>query len=105
RWRSPLVGNRTRACEAKNDGRTSPKRECRTPIFYPTAPTGGPFSIILFPPRRRKPDLFFDWAERLGPKIECVCVQYPGRGSRLREKPLFSVHDLVEEIGKGFPAI
>lgn len=61
--------------------------------------------LFCFPHAGGSPIFFFDWAERLGPEIECVCVQYPGRGSRLREKPLFSVHDLVEEIGKGFPAI
>lgn len=38
-------------------------------------------------------------------EVECVCLQYPGRGTRLRETPVTSVGKLVEEIGKDIPKI
>lgn len=34
--------------------------------------------------------------------MECVCLQYPGRGPRLREKSHIRIEDLVEEIESDF---
>ncbi len=58
--------------------------------------------LFCFPHAGAGPVVFFDWAERLGPKIECVCVQYPGRGQRLREEPYIRVEDSVREISEHF---
>lgn len=48
---------------------------------------------------------FFDWSERLGTGIECVCLQYAGRGQRLREEPRTSVEELVGEIQQDFAGL
>lgn len=66
---------------------------------------GATSRLFCFPHAGGGPIVFFDWAELLGPEIECVCLQYAGRGSRLREKPLNSVAELVEEIRKEIPKI
>lgn len=47
------------------------------------------------------PVAFFEWAQRFGQEIECVCIQYPGRGQRFREEPLTTIQDLVGEISHG----
>lgn len=41
---------------------------------------------------------FFPWNVLLGPEIECVGVQYPGRGQRWSEPACLSLAELVEEI-------
>ncbi len=44
------------------------------------------------------PAAFFGWLRYVAEDIECVCIQYPGRGQRLREQLLVSVDELVAEI-------
>ncbi|MEO6828780.1 MAG: alpha/beta fold hydrolase [Acidobacteriaceae bacterium] len=58
--------------------------------------------LFCFPHAGGGPMAFFDWPERLGKQVECVCLQYAGRGQRLREQPLVSVGALVREIIAGF---
>ncbi len=58
--------------------------------------------LFCFPHAGGGPVAFYDWSERLGAEIEVVCLQYAGRGARLREKPCTSVEGLVEEIAGGF---
>lgn len=48
---------------------------------------------------------FHDWASHLNESIECVAVQYPGRGNRLGEAARTSVDELVEEIGMGISQV
>ncbi len=45
---------------------------------------------------------FFPWNGLLGPEIECVGVQYPGRGQRWRDPAHLSMAELVEEIFNGW---
>jgi medium-chain acyl-[acyl-carrier-protein] hydrolase len=64
-----------------------------------------PFRLFCFPHAGGGPVAFFDWAERLGPEMECVCVQYPARGHRLREQPLTRIEDLAREAEEGLSAV
>jgi medium-chain acyl-[acyl-carrier-protein] hydrolase len=54
--------------------------------------------LLCFPHAGGGPAAFFPWIALLQPEIECVSLQYPGRGQRFREKPLTSISDLVGEI-------
>jgi len=54
--------------------------------------------LLCFPHAGGAPAAFFPWIALLAPEIECVCVQYPGRGQRFREEPLSSIPDLVRGI-------
>lgn len=54
--------------------------------------------LLCLPHAGGGPTAFFPWIARLQPEIECVSVQYPGRGQRFREEPLTSISDLVGGI-------
>jgi medium-chain acyl-[acyl-carrier-protein] hydrolase len=54
--------------------------------------------LICFPHAGGAPSSFFAWNALLGPRIECVSVQYPGRAQRWREPARSDVTALVEEI-------
>lgn len=58
--------------------------------------------LFCFPHAGGGPAAFFKWTQHLEEGIECVCLQYPGRGQRLREEPLTSVREIVDEIHEGF---
>jgi surfactin synthase thioesterase subunit len=74
-----------------------------TPQFVIAKPKPSAASrLFCFPHAGGGPIAFFDWPRRLGAEIECVCLQYSGRGSRLREKPCTSVDELVGQIAGGF---
>jgi len=55
--------------------------------------------LFCFPHAGGGPNFFFQWTQPLGPQIECVRVQYPGRAQRHKEKPCATVVSLAEEIG------
>ncbi len=59
---------------------------------------GAALRLLCFPHAGGGPTAFFPWIALLAPEIECVSVQYPGRGQRFRDKPLTSISDLVSEI-------
>jgi medium-chain acyl-[acyl-carrier-protein] hydrolase len=59
---------------------------------------GAAVRLLCFPHAGGAPTAFFPWNALLGPEIECVCVQYPGRGQRFREEPLTSISGLVDGI-------
>jgi len=61
--------------------------------------------LFCFPHAGGGPASFFSWNELLGPQIECVCVQYPGRSQRWREPARACMADLVEEIFSGWGEI
>jgi medium-chain acyl-[acyl-carrier-protein] hydrolase len=54
--------------------------------------------LLCFPHAGGGPTSFFPWIALLAPEIECVSVQYPGRGQRFRDEPLTRISDLVDEI-------
>jgi medium-chain acyl-[acyl-carrier-protein] hydrolase len=54
--------------------------------------------LFCFPHAGGGPVVFHDWGQRFDSEIECVALQYAGRGQRLREQPATSVEDLVGEI-------
>ena len=54
--------------------------------------------LFCFPHAGGGPASFFAWNALLGPRIECVSVQYPGRAQRWREPGLTSMSELVHEI-------
>jgi medium-chain acyl-[acyl-carrier-protein] hydrolase len=68
------------------------------PVFTIATPRPkAPYRLFCFPHAGGSPAMFFEWAKHLGPEIECVSVQHPGRGQRLRERPLANVQDMVSE--------
>jgi surfactin synthase thioesterase subunit len=56
--------------------------------------------LFCFPHAGGGPASFFSWNALLGPRIECVSLQYPGRAQRWREAGLTSMGDLVREIAE-----
>jgi medium-chain acyl-[acyl-carrier-protein] hydrolase len=54
--------------------------------------------IFLFPYAGGGPQVFRDWAALLGPAVEVVAVQLPGRGRRLAQAPMTNVRKAVELI-------
>ena len=68
-------------------------------VFYVAQPKPeAVLRLLCFPHAGGGPTAFFPWIALLAPEIECVSVQYPGRGQRFREEPLASISDLVSEI-------
>src|SRR5580692_6802109 len=67
-------------------------------FFVPQPRPGAALRLLCFPHAGGAPTAFFPWNAPLGPEIECVSVQYPGRGQRFREEPLNSISDLADEI-------
>jgi medium-chain acyl-[acyl-carrier-protein] hydrolase len=70
-------------------------------FFLPEPKPAASMRLFCFPHAGGGPLAFFDWQARLGPEIECVTVQYPGRGQRMREAPKADVASLVEEVADG----
>jgi medium-chain acyl-[acyl-carrier-protein] hydrolase len=58
--------------------------------------------LLFFPHAGGAPTFFSPWMALLGPDIEGVCVQYPGRGQRFREKSLTSIPEIVDGIVRRF---
>lgn len=56
------------------------------------------FRLFCFPHAGGAPTTFFPWVAYFSEEIECICLQYPGRAQRLREKPSTSVRQLVDGI-------
>jgi surfactin synthase thioesterase subunit len=54
--------------------------------------------LFCFPHAGGAPITFFPWSNWFRKDIECICVQYRGRAQRLREAPLTSVQEIVDEI-------
>ncbi|MGA9717193.1 MAG: alpha/beta fold hydrolase [Acidobacteriaceae bacterium] len=54
--------------------------------------------LLCFPHAGGGPTAFFPWIALLAPEIECVSIQYPGRGQRFREGSLTGISYLVGEI-------
>jgi medium-chain acyl-[acyl-carrier-protein] hydrolase len=59
---------------------------------------GAALRLLCFPHAGGAPTAFFPWNALLGQEIECLGVQYPGRGQRFREEPLTSISDLAHGI-------
>jgi medium-chain acyl-[acyl-carrier-protein] hydrolase len=58
--------------------------------------------LVCFPHAGGAPTVFSRWTGLLGLDIEGVCVQYPGRGQRFREKSLTSIPEIVDGIVRRF---
>ena len=67
-------------------------------FFVPQPRPGASVRLLCFPHAGGAPTAFFPWITLLGPDIECVCVQFPGRGQRFREEPLTSIPEIVDGI-------
>jgi medium-chain acyl-[acyl-carrier-protein] hydrolase len=60
--------------------------------------------LFCFPYAGGAPAAFFGWAEILGPEIEVVCVQPPGRGARFLEKAYSRLDLTIEEATQALSA-
>ncbi len=73
-------------------------------FFLPEPKPAASIRLFCFPHAGGGPLAFFDWQARLGPEIECVTIQYPGRGQRIRETPKTDILALAEEVAGGLQA-
>jgi medium-chain acyl-[acyl-carrier-protein] hydrolase len=79
------------------------KQRSQFVIFKPRP--AATFRLFCFPHAGGAPIAFFPWADLCGEDIECVGVQYRGRGQRLKEAPFTSVEEFVDEIGLDLSAL
>ncbi|UNS99806.1 alpha/beta fold hydrolase [Streptomyces tubbatahanensis] len=73
----------------------------RTAAWFPgPAPHDGPAParLVCIPYAGGTASLFREWQRRLGPEVEVVSVQLPGRGLRLREQPYTASAALVSDL-------
>ena len=72
------------------------------PVFrrwFPTArPTGAETRLFCLPHAGAGASSYRDWFARLGPGIDCLPVQLPGRETRIAERPLEDIDELVSEL-------
>ncbi|MBT9332221.1 thioesterase II family protein [Paracidobacterium acidisoli] len=60
--------------------------------------------LFCFPYAGGAPASFFSWAELLGPEIEVVCVQPPGRGARFIEPGYTGLDAMADEATQALSA-
>ncbi len=72
------------------------------PVFrrwFPTArPAGGATRLFCFPHAGAGASTYRDWAARLGPDVDCLPVQLPGRETRIAESPVEDLDEMVSAI-------
>ena len=72
------------------------------PLFrrwFPTArPAGGASRLFCFPHAGAGASSYRDWAARLGPGVDCLPVQLPGRETRIAEPPVEDMDELVAQL-------
>jgi medium-chain acyl-[acyl-carrier-protein] hydrolase len=56
------------------------------------------FRLFCFPYAGGSAALYHAWPDGLPPEVELVAVQYPGRGTRLREAPLNRLDSLLDSL-------
>lgn len=71
-------------------------------FVVPKSRADAPYRLFCFPYAGGSAAAFFDWSERLGADIECVAIQYAGRGKRLRERPFVRIEEIVGEVRRNF---
>ena len=73
-------------------------------IFTPRPNSKASVRLILVPEAGGSVSAFRDWSDRL-PAVNVGCVQLPGRGDRLHERPVESVQEaarhIADDIGAG----
>ena len=79
-------------------------------IFTPRPNSKASVRLILVPDAGGSVSAFRDWSERL-PAVNVGCVQLPGRGDRVHERPVESVQEAARHIadaigaGTGSPTV
>ena len=68
--------------------------------IIPNAPSRNRDPALLRPPRRGGTVRFRGWKEQLGPAIEAIMVQLPGREGRFREEPYQSLELLISDLAE-----
>src|SRR5262245_21392705 len=96
---------RCRERERSSSGQTRSKQPLPTDwIFTPRSNSKASVRLILVPDAGGSVSAFRDWDERL-PTVNVGCVQLPGRGDRLHERPVESVQEaarhIADDIGVG----
>ena len=54
--------------------------------------------VVCFPHAGASAPVYRPWAMRIDPRIDVVAVQLPGRGDRMRERPLETIDEMVHAI-------
>lgn len=54
--------------------------------------------LVCFPYAGGSGQIFRDWPKTLGPEVEVVGIQLPGRGARMHEAPLQDLGEIVRHI-------
>jgi medium-chain acyl-[acyl-carrier-protein] hydrolase len=67
-------------------------------FVVPVSRPNAALRLFCFPHAGGGPAIFYDWSRQFHPAVECVAVQYAGRGMRLRERPATAVDAIVAEI-------
>jgi medium-chain acyl-[acyl-carrier-protein] hydrolase len=62
-------------------------------------------ALVCFPYAGGNPYMFLDWRGRLGPQVEVIGIQLPGRGARLQERPYHSVTEIADETVRALAAL
>lgn len=59
--------------------------------------------VYLFPYAGGGANAFRSWANKLGPDVELVAIQLPGRESRIREAPMCSIEQIADLLAAIWP--
>lgn len=78
---------------------TTAKPSTPSPWFLRPKPVTNPkFRLFCFPYAGGAASIYHQWPSGLPADIELVAVQYPGRGTRLREAPMDNLNILLDGI-------
>jgi medium-chain acyl-[acyl-carrier-protein] hydrolase len=72
-------------------------------VLYPKPNPHAGLRLFCFPYAGGGATVYRAWADGLPPDVELACVQYPGRGSRLKEPAFAQLMPLVEALVPALP--
>jgi medium-chain acyl-[acyl-carrier-protein] hydrolase len=67
-------------------------------FYIPKANPAAKIRLFCFPYAGGSAAIFKDWGKTLGPDVELLAIQLPGRGARLGEPPIRSISAIVSNL-------